>query len=103
MKPKVLYRVHKKLISDHDLGQFYSERTLTSYVVLCYLKSLYRRLYRMSQDARSFWEVIVSVILSKEVYMYMCPIPRGFRDRAVSLYTVQTSNTPCPHTSCKVH
>jgi hypothetical protein len=27
----------------------------------------------------------------------------GFRDRAISLYTVQTSNTPCPHTSCKVY
>jgi hypothetical protein len=30
----------------------------------------------------------------------MCPIPNGFRDTAASLYTVQTSNTPCPHTSC---
>jgi hypothetical protein len=47
--------------------------------------------------------VIVSVILSKIVYIYMCPIPNGFRDRAVSLYTVQASNTPCPHTSRKVH
>jgi hypothetical protein len=39
--------------------------------------------------------------------MYMCPIQNCFRDRAISLcsalYTVQTSNTPCPHTSCKVH
>jgi hypothetical protein len=60
-------------------------------------------LFRMSQEERSiFWEVI----LSKKVYMYMCPIPNGFRDRAISLYstlyTVQTSNTPWPHTSCKV-
>jgi hypothetical protein len=43
----------------------------------------------------------------QESYMYMCPILNGFRDRAISLYsslyTVQTSNTPCPHTSCKVH
>jgi hypothetical protein len=43
----------------------------------------------------------------KEVYMYMCPIPNGFRDTAISLYstlyTVQRSKTPCPHTSCKVH
>jgi hypothetical protein len=42
----------------------------------------------------------------KKVYMYMCPIANGFR--AISLYstvlyTVQTSNTPCPHTTCKVH
>jgi hypothetical protein len=32
-----------------------------------------------------FWEVIVSVILSKEMYMYMCPIPKGFREGAISL------------------
>jgi hypothetical protein len=65
-------------------------------------------LYRASQEERSiFWEVIVSAILSKEVCMYMCPIPNGFRDTAISLYstlyTVQMSNTPCAHTSCKVH
>jgi hypothetical protein len=41
----------------------------------------------MSQKKRSVYlEVIVSVILSKKVYMYMCPIPNGFRDRAISLY-----------------
>jgi hypothetical protein len=55
-----------------------------------------------------FLEVIVSVILSKKVYMYMGPIPSGFRDKSCislysTLYTVQTSNTPCPYTSCKVH
>jgi hypothetical protein len=44
-----------------------------------------------------------TVILSKEVNMYMCPILNGFRERASSLYTVQTSNTPYPQTSCKVH
>jgi hypothetical protein len=67
-----------------------------------------KALYRMSQEERSiFWEVIVLVILSKKLYMYMCPIPNGFRDRAISLYstlyTVQTSNTPCSHTSCKAY
>jgi hypothetical protein len=36
-----------------------------------------------------FWEVIVSVILSKDMYLYMCPIPNGFRDRAISLYREQ--------------
>jgi hypothetical protein len=42
----------------------------------------------VSQEERSvFWEVIVSVTLSKKVYMYMCPIPNGFRDRAISLYS----------------
>jgi hypothetical protein len=30
-----------------------------------------------------FWEVIVSVILSKKLYMNMCPIPNGFRYRAI--------------------
>jgi hypothetical protein len=35
-------------------------------------------------------KVTVSVILSKKVYMYMCPIPNGFRDRAVSLYSSET-------------
>jgi hypothetical protein len=61
-------------------------------------------LYRVSQEEMLiFWEVIVWVILNKKLYIYMCPIPNGFRDRAISLYTVQTSNTPCPHTSCKVH
>jgi hypothetical protein len=41
-------------------------------------------IYRMSQEERTiFWEVIVSVILSKKLYMKMCPIPSGFRDRAI--------------------
>jgi hypothetical protein len=46
------------------------------------------RLYRVFLEEMSiFWEVIVSVILSKKVYMYMCSVPNGFRDRAVSLYS----------------
>ena len=41
-------------------------------------------IYRVSQEEKSiFWEVIVSVILSKNIYMSMCPIPNGFRDRAI--------------------
>jgi hypothetical protein len=43
----------------------------------------------------------------EKLYLYICPIPKGFRDGAISLYstlyTVQTNSTPCPHTSCKVH
>jgi hypothetical protein len=35
----------------------------------------------------------------QQMYMYNCPILNGFRDTAISLYstlyTVQTSNTPC--------
>jgi hypothetical protein len=42
----------------------------------------------MSQEEKSvFSEVIVVVILSKIVYMYMCPIPSGFQDRVVSLHS----------------
>jgi hypothetical protein len=45
-------------------------------------------LYRMSQEEKSvFWEVMVSDIMSNKVYMYMYPIPNGFRDRAISLYS----------------
>jgi hypothetical protein len=49
-----------------------------------------------------------SISPSKQnVYIYMCPIPNGFQDRATLLcstpYTVQTSNMPCSYTSCKVH
>ena len=44
-------------------------------------------IYRVYQEERSvFWEVIVSVILSKNVYMNMCPIPNGFWDRAIWMY-----------------
>ena len=41
-------------------------------------------LYRVSQEERSiFLEFIVPVILSKKLYMNMCPIPNDFRDRAI--------------------
>jgi hypothetical protein len=41
---------------------------------------------RVSQEERTiFWEVIVSVILSKKLYMNMRPIPNGFRDRTASV------------------
>jgi hypothetical protein len=44
-------------------------------------------IYRVPQEETSiFWEVTVSVILSKKLYVYMCPIPNGFRDRAISLF-----------------
>jgi hypothetical protein len=42
----------------------------------------------MSQEEKSVsWEVIISVILSKKVYIYLYPIPNGFRDRVISLYS----------------
>ena len=44
-------------------------------------------IYRVSQEENSiFCEVIVSVILSKNVYFNMCPIPNGFRDIAIWMY-----------------
>jgi len=45
--------------------------------------------YRVSQEERSiFWEVIVSVILSKNIYMNMYLIPNGFRvtSRGIWIY-----------------
>jgi hypothetical protein len=45
-------------------------------------------IHRMFLEERSiFWEVIVSAILSQKIYMYMCPTLKGFRDRAISLYS----------------
>jgi hypothetical protein len=45
-------------------------------------------LYGVYQEERSvFWEVIVSVILINQVYMYMCRILNSFKDRAISLYS----------------
>jgi hypothetical protein len=45
-------------------------------------------IYRLSEEERSiFWDAIVSAILSKKLCMYMCPIPNGFRDRIISLYS----------------
>jgi hypothetical protein len=45
-------------------------------------------IYQMFQEERSlFWEVRVLAILSRKLYVYMCPIPNGFRDTAISLYS----------------
>jgi hypothetical protein len=42
----------------------------------------------MFREERSiFREVIKLVILSNKLYMYMCTIPNGFRDTAISLYS----------------
>jgi hypothetical protein len=44
--------------------------------------------YKVSQEERSvFLGVIVSAILGKNVDMCTCPIPSGFQNRAVSLYS----------------
>jgi hypothetical protein len=53
---------------------------------LVYMEEL---IYRIYQGERSkFYEVIVSVILSKKLCMYMCFILNGFRDRAISLCSI---------------
>jgi hypothetical protein len=45
----------------------------------------------MSQEEGPvFWEVTVSNVLSKKKkrpFMYMCPIPNGFRDNVMSLHS----------------
>jgi hypothetical protein len=45
---------------------------------------IYIYIHRVSEEERTIlWEIIASVILSKNLYMNMCPIPNGFRDRAL--------------------
>jgi hypothetical protein len=52
-------------------------------------------LKQVSQEERSiFWEVVVSVILRKKVYMNMCPIPNGFRYLAHNIFLPSRRNTP---------
>jgi hypothetical protein len=47
--------------------------------------------YRVSQEeTKIFCQVMVSVMLSRKVYMYMCSIPNSFRDTAISLYSSKT-------------
>jgi hypothetical protein len=46
----------------------------------------YVQIHRESQEERSiFWEVTVSAILSKKMHIYVCRVPNGFRDTAISL------------------
>jgi hypothetical protein len=59
-------------------------------------------IYRVSQEERSiFWEIAVPVILSKKC-VYMCPIPNGFRDRAISLYRRATRHVLTRVAKCTV-
>ena len=58
--------------------------TIIDILKFCYVEYIIVYLYRVSQEEMSiFCEVIVSVILSKNVYMNMCPIPNGFPERAI--------------------
>jgi hypothetical protein len=48
---------------------------------------------QVSQEERSiFWEVTVSVILSKNVYMHICPILNDFWASARAIYHVLTGD-----------
>jgi hypothetical protein len=53
---------------------------------------------QVPQEERSvFWEIIVSVILRKKVYMYMCPIPNRSKivDKKEILRTVSNTGIYC--------
>jgi hypothetical protein len=47
----------------------------------------YLKIYSVPGVLLSILEVIISAILSKKVHMYMYPIPNGFPDRTISLYS----------------
>jgi hypothetical protein len=71
------------LLSKFPLTKFY----MHLFPLLCFKSSSmvkFFNIYRVFQEERSiFWEVIVPAILRKKVYMNTCPIPNGFRDRAI--------------------
>ena len=63
-----------------------------------YYVGIYIYIYRVSQEEMSiFWKIIVSVILNKRVYMYMCPIPNVFQERAISLYSCKVVDKEILH------
>jgi len=73
------------VVTDHTSGYLHY-----AFILVASWKQL-STLYSVYQEERSiFWEVIVSVILSRNVYMNMCPIPNGFRDK--SYLNVQPQN-----------
>jgi hypothetical protein len=76
------YRPHSWIQNSQQL------RLLGFHQKITLITSDLRLIYRVSHVERSiFWEVTVSAILSKKMYMYMCPISNCFRDRAISLYS----------------
>jgi hypothetical protein len=84
MHPRIKWD-HTVLILRPEFGVFPSLFIHLWFILRC-CQHLW--VYRVSQEKRSiFWEATVSVILSKKMYIYMCPIPNGFRDRANSVYS----------------
>jgi hypothetical protein len=52
-------------------------------------------IYSKSQEERSiFWEVILSVVLRKNVYMIMCSIPNAFRYLPRNIFLASRRNAP---------
>jgi hypothetical protein len=44
----------------------------------------------VSQEEKSIlWEVIIQAILSKDLCLYMYPIPNGFRDEVISQHSAK--------------
>jgi hypothetical protein len=73
---------------------------IETYIRLFFYKPSYQQdIQNVPEGKLIFWEVIVSVIPSELVYIFVCL----FRALYSSQYTVQTTNTPCPHTRCKVN
>jgi hypothetical protein len=71
-------RIYGAIPSPHPLPHDFMEWRISTRTTL----------YKVSQEESStFWEVIGSVIPSKKAYVYMYPIPNGFRDK--SYFTVQ--------------
>jgi hypothetical protein len=56
------------------------------FIAWCLINYAMGKLYLYIQNV-SRGKVIVSAILSKKVYVYMRPVPYGFRDRDISLYS----------------
>jgi hypothetical protein len=40
----------------------------------------------VQEERLIFWEVTITVIVNKKVYMHVCPVFNAFRDRAIPLY-----------------
>jgi hypothetical protein len=79
---------HGKKIPSDTTGDRSGDLPTSSIVPWPLHQYIYIYTHRMSQEKRSiFWEVIVSVSLSKNHYMSMCPILNSFRDRAIWMET----------------
>jgi hypothetical protein len=55
---------------------------------VCFWRTLQNSIQVSQEEGSVFWEVTVSVTLKQK--LYTCPVPTGFRDRAVSLYSSKT-------------